>query len=571
MKWINAIVEDLLPQFGGIPTFVEDADRLLDIPEVREAFRERGATIADWDGLPASLEPLKSLSLEERPILVAGDGANRHVVESCLVDFRWETINAATLMPKFGSNIVKAIPTAMWDKLLALHSETRASRTQQETALFIGRSLYGVDIEYLRHGEGWLSLLARLSVGNDPIPPLIARALIDVLPPPWPELTRPEALTETANSRAALASILENQPRIYEEATRAERLLLAEARTAYSPKSSKQPLVDFLEAWHKCGLRPQDVLQFGLMYAQSENSENIEAALRQEINTLFTNWLKLNYGLLMCAPNPEVLRLPTLLDMLDLEYSEEKTVLFVVDSLGLAAWHHVLKSWIINGKVKSAETRAAFAVLPTITILSRRAIFEGKLPSRFSSEVHSPRLERTLWTERYKGQGECFHNAEVKGFFDSLAKGTRRICVTDTSWDKRGHSINPLSDSISTAATVWAEKTPLIRMIQEALLSEYRVILTADHGQIECRGQGRPDVGTLAEERSKRVMIFNDESLCARTAEKWTDNFRPMGLPQSMFLLFASDFNSFDFTGADSVSHGGLSLEEALVPVAVIS
>src|ERR1019366_5009827 len=111
--------------------------------------------------------------------------------------------------------------------------------------------------------------------------------------------------------------------------------------------------------------------------------------------------------------------------------------------------------------------------------------FEGKLPSQFSSEAHSPSLERKLWAQRYGGNGDYFSVGEATGFADSLAKGKPRICVVDVSWDKRGHSIDPRTDSVSDAANTWAGRTPLRDMIRNALQAGYKVVLTADHGQVE--------------------------------------------------------------------------------------
>lgn len=569
-RWIDVIIENLRPKFGGIPTFVEDPDHLLDIPDVREALRAGGVSLGDWDGTPASLAPFKTLRDTEMPILVVGESATRYTLDVCLTDFRWVITGVSGLMPKFAPAIVKSIPYKFWDQLLALHDQTLLPRAPHETALLIGRALYGVDTEFLRHGAGWLSLLSRLAVAEDPLPLPVARAVIESMSPPWPALTQAETLSDTSSIRAALSSIMDGQPLLYEQASRAEQILLGDLRVTYTPITPSPPVTNLLNLWESCCHKPEDVLAFGLQYtkAHSAGAGAAPEALRIEIYDRFTAWLKLNYGLLLSTLNPAVLRLQTLLSTLNSEYEGERLALFIVDSLGLSAWERVRARWQLDGVIGGAATRAAFAVLPTITILSRRAIFEGTPPSQFSSETHSQRLERALWAKRYHGQGACFHDAEMLGFSDSLARSVSHVCVVDVSWDKRGHSIDWRTDSIADAANVWAGRTPLRDMIRAALDAGYRVILTADHGQTECVGQGRLNVGTLPDERSKRVMLFNVKSLCSNASKDWTDNFRPAGLPPDMFPLFATGFNSFDLNRAASVSHGGLSLEEVLVPVA---
>jgi hypothetical protein len=575
MRWIDAIVDDLRPRFGGIPTFVEDPDHLLEVAEVREALRACGMTLSDWNGHPAALIPLKSLHDAEMPLLLVGDSGGRHIVEACLHDFRWEIVSVGALMPRFAPDVVKQVPTTLWDSLLTLHEEARQPRAPVETALLIGRALYGVDLEFLRHGDGWIRLLTHIAVAEEPLPLPIARAIVDTMPPPWPEIAQPEILADPANTRAALRAIVDARPGLYDRASRAEQLLLAELRRdyAYAPPTAPP---DLLCLWEQSCQKPQDVLQFGLTYAQANNASPLPEALRLDINGRFVSWLKQNYSMLLSTPNPAVLRLPKLLDTLDAEYADERTVLFVVDALSLSAWERVRQRWQTDGFIAGAATRAAFAVLPTITSLSRRALFEGKLPSQFSPDTHSPALERKLWTARYGAHGDYYSVGEATGFSDSLAKGRTRLCVVDISWDKRGHSIDPRTDSIADAANTWAGRTPLRMMVQSALAAGYKVLLTADHGQVECIGKGRLNVGVLSEERSKRVALFNDKTVCNNAMKDginqkdWTDSFRPMGLAQDMFPLFAADFHSFDLKDSATVSHGGLSLDEALVPVAEV-
>lgn len=567
MRWIDTIVDDLRPRFGGIPTFVEDPDNLLEVAELREALRACGMTLSDWNGQPAALLPLKSLQNDEMPLLLVGDSGNRHIVHSCLHDFRWERVSVGALMPKFAPDVVKQIPTSLWDSLLLLHEEARQPRAPLETALLIGRALYGADLEFLRYGDGWIRLLTHIAVAEEPLPLPISQALIATMPPPWPEIAQPETLSDPASIRTALRAIVDSKPGLYNRASRVEQLLLSELRRDYAHAASMVAIPDLLSLWKQMCQKPQDVLQFGLIYAQAQNACPLPDALRLEINTHFVSWLKLNYSTLLSTPNPSVLRLPTLLATLDSEHEAERYVLFVVDALSLSAWERVRQRWTADNIIAGATTRAAFAVLPTITSLSRRALFEGKLPSQFSSEHHSQALERKLWIQRYGAGGGYYAVGETTGFSDGLAKGKARLCVVDVSWDKRGHSIDPRTDSIADAANTWAGRTPLRSMVQSALAAGYKVLLTADHGQVECVGKGKLNVGVLSEERSKRVVLFNDKTVCKNELKDWTDNFSPMGLPQETFPLFAADFHSFDLKEAATVSHGGLSLDEVLVPV----
>ena len=569
MRWVETIVAKLKPAFGGIPTFCVDPDHLLDIPLVRESLRASGMTIEDWDGQPASLASFKQVGDEEKPLLVVADAGRRHIVNSCLTDFRWETVTIGELMPKFALDVVKSVPTERWDRLMELHSEVRSPRNGHETALLVGRALYGVDHEFLRHGSGWLRTLGSIAVGDDPLPSPVAHAIAREIawPSALPKLDATEALCEPAAARMVLQTALLADSDLMERATATERLLLGQLAPSKPKRVVDVSPTDLLAEWEQRRHTAQDVLEFGILYAKAVGAGSVPDDTRLKLDRLFYEWLKQNYGLMLSSPNPAILRLPTLLDRLDKEIGEERLLLLIVDSLSLRAWEGTRKRWIADSIISDASTRAAFAILPTITSLSRRAIFEGKSPSQFSSEPHSTRLERQLWTARYPGEGDYYTAEEVLGVQDSFAKARRRICLVDVSWDKRGHSINPRLDSIEEAVHIWAGKTPLREIVRAGLAEGYRVIITADHGQVECRGHGRPKVGALPDERSKRVLTFDNQTVCESFANAWSSPFHPANLPTNMWPLFATDFASYDIEGAEAVSHGGLSFDEVLVPV----
>jgi hypothetical protein len=572
MKWVEAIVSELYPSFGGLPTFCEDSDALLDIPEVREALRKVGMTIDEWDGSPESLAALKCLQPDERPLLVVTDPIRKHIVTACLENYQWTPIAISDIMPRFNNEIVKSVPTAHWDTLLELHTTLRYPLNLRDTALLVARAVYGVDTLAIEYGNGWLRLLSCLACGDDTLPLPVAREVAQIVrwPTGFSASAAGEAMQSPSAARTLLLDAVANDPQAIDEAAPFVNAIVSVLRESRQTQTDVHVAsLDLLALWAEQCNRPQDVLQFGLSYAAAAVRRDISQEVKLEVNALFYQWLKQNYALMLSAPNPETLRLPRLLDRLDADYQNDKLLLLVVDSLSLRAWEVTRKRWQISGIIGSANTRAAFAVLPTITSLSRRAIFEGKPPSQFLDGNHSVRLERQLWTARYRS-GDYHTATEIIGIQDSFARSRNRICVVDVTWDKRGHSIDPRLDSIESAAGVWADNTKLREIVKMGLEHGYRVIITADHGQVECRGTGRPNVGILADERSKRVIIFDDEGLCRAHANESAQPFHPSNLSAHMWPLFAMGNCSFDLEGAESVSHGGLTLDEVLVPVAEV-
>lgn len=571
-RWVEYLLNDLVPVLGGFPTFCEDPDGLLDLPEAREALRTAGMTIGDWDGLPTSLVPYKCLRDDEMPLLVVEPGAPKHVVEVCLHHHRWTEVSIGEMFPKFAHEVVKEVSPTCWDRLFSLHDEVRSPRSTQQTALLIARAVYGTDPEYLKHSDGWLRTLIRLALGDDPLPRSVARAIAESVPVPPVFDADPleEALTATTTARSLLTRALQRHPSLREQVPLSDQALLLQIDQAVPAPRPAEDTPDLLPLWEEAQSSPQAVLAFGLRYAGALAGEKVSGDTRQELDARFADWLTTHYGVILSSANPALLRLPTLVRTLDEESEGRKLLLVVVDALGLEAWHAVQNRWEADRIIAAAETRVALAVLPTVTSLSRRAIFEGKPPAQFGPEKHSQRLERKLWAARFGPNSGCFTVDEEIGFHDALAKGLSRICVLDVTWDKRGHSIDPRTDSIADAARVWAGKTPLRPLVASALAAGYRVIITADHGQVACIGRERLQVGVLAEERSKRVLLFNDKTVAQHYEKPWACFYKPAGTAADCFPLFARGFGSFDGPGVPSVSHGGMSMEETLVPVAEV-
>lgn len=92
--------------------------------------------------------------------------------------------------------------------------------------------------------------------------------------------------------------------------------------------------------------------------------------------------------------------------------------------------------------------------------------------------------------------------------------------------------------------------------------------LTSDHGCTVARGIGRPREGVLVEARGARVRFYTDPAFLERghsdtpEALAWT----PGGLPAGLLTLFAPGDAAFANRGEQLITHGGLSLEEVIVP-----
>jgi hypothetical protein len=115
----------------------------------------------------------------------------------------------------------------------------------------------------------------------------------------------------------------------------------------------------------------------------------------------------------------------------------------------------------------------------------------------------------------------------------------------------------------------WCQDGFLGSLIGYLLDHDYQVWMTSDHGNIECSGKGRPSEGVIAEIRGERVRVYPTPELRAQVASTFTfaHEWQPVGLPPNYFPLITSGNDAFVNPNESIVGHGGIALEEVLVPL----
>ena len=140
--------------------------------------------------------------------------------------------------------------------------------------------------------------------------------------------------------------------------------------------------------------------------------------------------------------------------------------------------------------------------------------------------------------------------------------------VVDTV-DRIMHGMQLGSAGMHNQIAQWCEDGFLGSLIGALLDKGFDVWLTADHGNIECRGMGRPSEGVIAEIRGERVRIYPTPELRDQTAAAFSfaRKWNPIGLPAETFPLVAQGAGAFGTPGETLVGHGGVAIEEVVVPL----
>lgn len=307
--------------------------------------------------------------------------------------------------------------------------------------------------------------------------------------------------------------------------------------------------------------------------------------LQSEVDRSFTAWLLKRYaGLVNLPPVPPVMlhHLPRFLARQLDEQRDGKVALIVLDGLSLDQWLVVRDALAAQQPDYRFREQAIFAWIPSLTSISRQAIFAGKAPIFFPGSTQTTDKEPVLWMQYWADQGltpqEILY---LKGLGDgnldvvSEALSHPKVKVAGLIVDKIDrimHGMEMGSAGMHNQVAQWSKQPFLSELLDVLLNRGFRVYLTSDHGNIEAEGCGRPAEGAVADTRGERVRIYRDTILRGNVKEHFPAalEWGPIGLPEDCLPLLAPARQAFIQEKQRTVSHGGISIEEIIVPLVQI-
>ncbi len=289
---------------------------------------------------------------------------------------------------------------------------------------------------------------------------------------------------------------------------------------------------------------------------------------------------------------------------------KDKPVLFVViDNLRYDQWK-AMESTVANFYKLEKEV-PYFAILPTATQYARNAIFSGLTPlemekqfpqywkndvdeggkNLFEAEFLSAHLKRLglnikedyfkitniasgkKLAENFKGLKDNNLVTVVYNFVDMLSHAkTEMEVVKELADDDKAYRSLTLS---------WFKNSPLLEIIQQAQKLGFKLIITTDHGTINCKNPSKVigDKNTSLNLRYKtgRSLSYESKDVYAVKDPK------KIGLPiinmsssyifakNDYFLAYVNNYNHYVSYYRNTYQHGGISLEEVIVPFLVFN
>ena len=307
--------------------------------------------------------------------------------------------------------------------------------------------------------------------------------------------------------------------------------------------------------------------------------------LQSRVDVGFGDWLLKRYaGLVNLPPVPPVMlhHLPRFLARQADDDDHAKIALIVVDGLSMDQW------LVIRGALASKKPsfqlrdQAVFAWIPSLTSISRQATFAGKAPIFFPNSIGTTDKESTLWSQFWVDQGLTPSEVVyVKGLGDGSLEAVsellshpkaRVVGMVVDKVDKIMHGMEMGTAGMHNQVGQWANQ-PYLNALLELLLNHgFRIYLTSDHGNIEAKGCGRPAEGAVADLRGERVRVYPDVILRNKVKERFSTalEWDPIGLPENYLPLLAPSRQAFVQETQHIVCHGGISVEELIVPLVQI-
>lgn len=331
---------------------------------------------------------------------------------------------------------------------------------------------------------------------------------------------------------------------------------------------------------------------------------------RQEANAQFSKFVAKNYVDWLNGKSDDT---PVMSHTVFRKYvspliNTEPIFLIVIDNLRYDQWE-VLWPYLSEFYTKEEED-LFFSILPTATQYARNALFAGLLPSEIQKRYPQ------LWVNDDEEGGKNLHEKELlEGQLKLLGKNVKMSYnkITNLNAGKKlvegfnnllnnelnvivynfvdmlSHArtemevIRELADNEQAYRSItksWFEHSPLFEVFKKIAEKKCKVIVTTDHGTIHVKEPSKivGDRNTNTNLRYKQGKNLNYEKKDVFEVKNPQDVFLPkinmsttyVFAKEDKFFVYPNNYNQFVNYYQNTFQHGGISLEEVIIPVVVL-
>lgn len=333
---------------------------------------------------------------------------------------------------------------------------------------------------------------------------------------------------------------------------------------------------------------------------------------KEDANNGFAKFIKKNYlqwvdGILPTSPaNDHPLMSPEIFKkkIFPLINGGDKVFMIVIDNFRYDQWRMIAKE---IGDLFEIDEELYCSILPTATQYARNAIFSGLMPNKIAEmfpdlwvdedeeegkNLNEEPLIRTQ-LERYRRKDTfSYHKInDMSGAekfmqqFKQLAKNDLNVVVFNFI-DMLSHArteskmVRELANNESAYRSLtqsWFRHSVISDLLKMLAQTDYKVVLTTDHGSIRCNKPVkiigdrntntnlRYKLGKNLAYDSKDLFVIKEPSKALLPAPNLSTSY--VFATGDDFFAYPNNYNYYVSYYKDTFQHGGISMEEMIVPI----
>jgi CheY-like chemotaxis protein len=343
--------------------------------------------------------------------------------------------------------------------------------------------------------------------------------------------------------------------------------------------------------------------------SDSPEMQEVFQTQKTEANTEFFKFISRNYSSWVNAKSTDSpIMSHNLMQFKVLPHLEKGTPLFfvLIDNLRYDQWKTIQPIFAESFRIHEEET--FYAILPTATQYSRNAIFAGMRPidieKQFPQQWKNDDEEggKNLFEEDFfKAQLKRLGKGDLKYSYTKIVNNHEGQKLVDNIHNMLQNDINIIVynfvDMLSHARTEmevlkelagdetsyrsitqsWFEHSPLHQALKKIADKKVTVIVGTDHGSVRVKTPGKVigDKQTTANLRYKHgrnlnfdpkdVLAFKDPKEAGLPVPNVNSSF--VFAKGDIYLCYPNNYNHFANYYRNTFQHGGVSLEEMIIPV----